>query len=155
VLVVSVLAMAFSGPVLAEVEKVTIRTTGISCGACAVVSEIQFRRMPDIADVAISLSNESITLSYKPGTTFGPRQIRQVLQLLDVGVVQFQIRARGRVQQRGGKRFFIAGKDEFVLAAADNGAAIPVDAPVLIEGIINDRLDPLELRISTFKPLEK
>ena len=43
-------------------------TTGISCGACAGLSEIYFRRMPGIARITISLSKESITLFYKLGT---------------------------------------------------------------------------------------
>jgi hypothetical protein len=36
----------------------------------------------------------------------------------DVKVVRFRIVARGRVYEEGGKRFFVAGKDKFLLVAS-------------------------------------
>ena len=109
--------------------------------------------MAGVHKVTISLAKEAITLSYKPGATFSPRQLRDVLQPLEVGIVQFQISARGRVQEQSGKRFFIAGKDKFVLVTTENTPTIPLDTPHLIEAILNDRPDPMELLILTFKPL--
>ena len=50
------LVLAASVPVSAQVEKVAMRTTGISCGVCAGLSEIYFRRLPGVAGVKISLS---------------------------------------------------------------------------------------------------
>ncbi len=35
-------------PAAAQVEKVAIKTTGISCGTCAAVSEVYLRRLPSI-----------------------------------------------------------------------------------------------------------
>lgn len=141
-------------PVWAQVEKVAMRTTGISCGVCAVVSEINFKRMGGVDKVTISLSQEAILISYKPGATFSPQGIREVLQPLKVGVAQFQISARGRVRERGGKRCFVAGQDTFLIAPAANSPAIPPDTPVLIEGILNDRRDPMEVKILNFKLLK-
>ena len=65
--------------------------------------------------------------------------------------MQFQISARGRVQEQGGKRFFVAGKDKFVLAAAGNPSGIPAGTPISIEAILNDRVDPREVRILNFR----
>ena len=149
----AVLLWALAMPVSAQVEKVAMRTTGISCGVCAAVSEINFKRLPGIDKVSISLAKEAILLTYKPGATFNPQAIREVLRPLEVGVVQFQISARGRVQEQGGKRFFIAAKDKFVLPASANAPGIPLDAPVLVEAILNDRTDPMEVKILNFKPL--
>jgi hypothetical protein len=154
-LLASALLLASIRPVMAQVERVAIRTTGISCGVCALVSEIHFKRMAGVEKVTISRSEEAILLSYKPGAAFAPRRIREVLQPLEVGVVQFQITARGRVQEGGGKRLFIAGQDRFVLAPAGDAPAIPPGAPLRIEGIVNDRLDPMELKILDFKPLKQ
>ena len=148
------LALASALPGFAQVEKVAMRTTGISCGVCAGLSEIYFKRLPGVDKVAISLSKEAIMLTYKPGAAFDPRAIRKVLEPLEVGVVQFQISARGRVQEQGGKRFFVAGRDRFAVADAANAPAIPLDAPVAVEAILNDRLDPMEVRILNFKPLK-
>src|SRR3954468_18731873 len=88
--------LASSGSAFAQVEKVAVRTTGISCGTCAAFSEIYLRRLAGVEAVKISLSNEAILVSYKPGAAFQPKQIRDVLKRTDVGVLQFQITARGR-----------------------------------------------------------
>jgi copper chaperone CopZ len=154
-LLVSALALASAVPVAAQVEKVAMHTTGISCGVCAAVSEISFKRIPGVDKVSISLSQEAIMLSYKPGATFDPQGIRKVLQPLEVGVVQFQISARGRVQERDGKRFFVAGKDRFVLSQVANAPAIPSDTPILIEGILNDHVHPMEVKILNFKTIDR
>ena len=139
-------------PANAQVDKVAIRTSGISCGTCAAVSEFYLRRMPSIDKISISLKNEAVMVSYKPGSTFQPKDLREVFQKTDVTVTQFQISAQGRVQEQAGKRFFIAGKDKFVLAADAKTSQLPVDSPITIEAIVNDRAAPMELHIMTFKP---
>src|SRR5262245_28156438 len=107
----SVLLLTSTVPLWAQVEKVAISATGISCGVCAAISEIHFKRMAGVDRVAISLAKEVIVISYKPGADFSPQRIREVLQPLEVGVVQFQISARGCIQEQSGKRFFMAGRD--------------------------------------------
>jgi len=149
------LVVALTTPSFAQVEKVAMRTTGISCGLCAGLSEYYFKRMDGVDKVTISLSQEAIMLTYKPGATFAPAAIRRVLKSLEVGVVQFEINAQGRVQEQGGKRFFVAGKNKFVLAAAGNAPAIPLAAPVSIEAILNDHLDPMEVKILSFRALKQ
>ena len=145
---------AMAVPAMAQVERVAIRTTGISCGTCAAVSEIYLKRLPNIDKVAISMKNEAVMVSYKAGATFQPKDLRDVLKKTEVGVNQFQISARGRVQEQAGKRFFIAGKDKFLLVTGSNSPQIPLDTPVTIEAVANDRVDPIELRVMTFKPAE-
>src|SRR5439155_1971087 len=41
-------------PAAVQLEKVAIKTTGISCGTCAAVSEIYLRRLPSIDKINIS-----------------------------------------------------------------------------------------------------
>jgi copper chaperone CopZ len=151
-LLLSVLLVTSTLPMLAQVEKVAMLTTGISCGVCAAVSEVHLKRMAGVDRVAISLAKEEIVIYYKPGAAFSTQRIRDVLQGLDVGVVQVQIRARGYVQERGGKRFFIAGKDKFGLVPVGD-APIPRDTPLLIEAILSDNVDPIQLKMLSFKPL--
>ena len=134
-------------PLSAQVEKVAMRTTGISCGMCAGLSEIYFRRMPGVDQVKISLSQEAVMLTYKPGAAFEPEKIRKILESMEVGVRQFQISARGYVSEQGGARFFIAGKDKFALA----DTSIPVGKPVAIEAILDDRARPMAVRILNFR----
>ena len=144
--------LASVGSAFAQVEKVAVRTTGISCGTCAAFSEIYLRRLAGVDSIKISLSNEAILVSYKPGAAFQPKDIRDVLKRTDVGVLEFQISARGRVQEQGGTRVFVAGKDRFVLAAAANAPQVPSDTAVLIEAIVNDQVNPIELKVMTVKP---
>lgn len=130
-----------------------MRTTGISCGYCAALSELSFRRVPGVDKVSISLSKEAIMLTYKPGATFDPAGIRKILEGWKVGVVQFQISARGRVEEKEGKKFFKASKYEFALTATPNSVDLPLNTPVIIEGILNDRSNPMELKVLNFRHL--
>ena len=147
-LLLAVLLPAAAMTSWAQVEKVAARTKGISCGDCALISEIYLRRLKGVDKVMISKSQEAVLIIYKPGTSFQPWDIRDALARTDVAVAQFQISARGRLQEAGGKSFFVAGNDKFLLVAPPK---IPSDSPVSIEGIVNDRTDPMELKILTFK----
>ena len=128
-----------------------MRTTGISCGLCAGLSEVYFRRLTGVDQVKISLPKEAIMLTYKPGAKFDPQAIRGVLEPLKVGVTQFQISARGQVQEQGGKRFFLAGRDRFILMDAINSPPVPINTPVLIEGILFDQYTPMEVKVLSVK----
>src|ERR1700693_6141945 len=120
-----VMALFLAAPGEGQVEKLAMRTTGISCGICAGLSEIYFHRLPGVDKVKISLSQEAIMLTYKPGAKFDPHAIRKILEPLKVGVVQFQIGVRGQVHQSGGKRILEAGDDKFVVLDAIDSPDVP------------------------------
>ena len=146
------LVLALAMPALAQVEKAAMRTTGISCGVCAVVSEVNIRRIEGVDEITISMSNETLMISYEPDALFESVEIRKVLESLDVGITVFQISARGRVEDQGEKRFFVAGRNRFVLAApTGNAPRVPSDTPVVVEAVLNDQLDPMELTVMAFK----
>jgi copper chaperone CopZ len=147
------LILAPALPALAQVEKAAMKTQGISCGVCAAVSEVYLRKLPGIDQIKISKSNEAVMVSYKPGTSFQPKDLRDALGKTDASITSMQISARGRVQEQAGKQFFIAGKDKFVVVSAPNSPQVPKDTPVLIEAVVNDRANPMELRVMTVKPL--
>jgi hypothetical protein len=149
-LAAAILASALSGS--AQVEKTTMRTTGISCGVCAAVSEFKFRRMPGVDHVTISLPDESITISYKPGAAFSPQLLRQTLEPLSVRILEFRITARGRLQKQTPKPLFVAGKDTFALQA-EKTMVIPTAMPVRIEGILDDQIVPMALKALSFAEL--
>ena len=140
-------------PAHAQVDKAAMGTSGISCGECAAISEVYLRQLAGVDKVTISKSQEVVVLTYKPGSSFHPWDIRDALDRTDVGVVQFQISARGRLQETGGKKYFIAGKDKFILAPTS--VSVPADATVEVQGIVNDKPDPMELKVLTVKPLAK
>jgi hypothetical protein len=137
----------------AQVEKIAMRTTGISCGICAGLSEIYFRRLPGVDQVKISLRTESIMLTYKPGAAFDPEAIRQILEPLKVGVLQFQIGARGQVEQSGGSRFLLAGRYKFALLDAIDSPPAPLNAHVSVEGVLFDHAKPMKLKVLTVKTI--
>jgi hypothetical protein len=149
------IVLVFALPAFSQVEKAAMRTTGISCGTCAAFSEIYLRRLPQIDKITISMSKESILVTYKPGAEFRPQDLRDALGKTDVGIVQLQISARGRIQQQGNKRFFIAGKDKFAVVMPPNAPEVPSDMPVVIEAILNDKVAPMELKVMTFRRLQQ
>jgi len=149
---VAVLLLGASLPVFAQVDKAAMRTSGISCGECAAIAEIYLRRLDGVGAVTIHKAQEIVMITYKPGASFNPFDIRDALDRTDVSVVQFQISARGRVQEQKGKRIFVAGKDKFVLVASPD-VKVPSDTPISIVGNVNDRPDPMELKILTVTPL--
>jgi len=151
---VMVLALTAAIPALAQVDKVGVRTSGISCGDCAAISEIYLRRLQGVDKVVISRSQEVVIVTYKAGTAFQPWDIRDVLEKTEVGVVQIQISAHGHLQEQGAKKFFVAGKDKFLLVASPTSPKIPPDTQVSIEGIVNDHTDPMQLRVLTVNPLK-
>ena len=144
---------AASLPVSGQVEKIAMRTTGISCGICAGLSEVYFHRLPGIDQVKISLRNEAIMLTYKPGAKFDAQAIRKVLEPLKVGVLQFQIGARGDVRESEGKQFLQAGKDRFLIRNTVDSPTLPVGTPLRIEGILFDHATPMEVKVLTFQRL--
>ena len=151
-MLLAMLVVAGNLPAMAQVERVAVRTIKISCGVCAVFSEIYLKQLGTIDKIQISKSQEAVMMTYKPGASFQPADIRSALKKTEVGVAQFQIGARGRVQQEGGKQFFLAGKDKFLLVPRPNSPKIPVGSTISVEGIVNDRPTPMELTVMTFKP---
>lgn len=154
-MLLTMLVMAGSLPAMAQVDRVAMKTIKISCGACAVFSEIYLKQLGTIDKIQISKSQEAVMITYKPGASFQPADIRGALKKTEVGVAQFQIGARGRVQQEGGKQFFVAGKDKFLVVSAPNSPRVPAGSAISIEGVVNDQSKPMELRVLTFKTLQQ
>jgi hypothetical protein len=147
ILTFAALALSVAAPSRAQVEKIAMRTTGISCGICAGLSEIYFHRLQGVDAVKISLRKEAIMLRYKPGARFDPGAIRKILEPLKVGVVQFQVGVRGQVREDGKRRMLAAGTDQFVLLDAIDSPQVPAGVPVHIEGILFDRENPMEIKV--------
>lgn len=130
-----------------------MRTSGISCGVCAGLSELYFRRLSGVDDVKISLPKEAIMLTYKEGAKFDPEAIRRILRPLKVDVVQFQIDVRGQAEEIGGKQILVAGKDRFELLDTIDSPVVPLKMPVRIEGILFDHNTPMKIKVLTVKVL--
>jgi len=154
ILLVLTVILGSAASLQAQVERAAMRTTGISCGMCAALSELYLRQLGGIDKIKISLSQEAIMVSYRAGAAFRPKDIRDALKKTDVGVTEFQISVRGQAQQQNGKRVFLAGKDVFVLVQS-SGPAVPPDTPIMLEGILNDQTSPMELKVLSVKPIEK
>jgi len=111
--------------------------------------ETALRRLEGVDKISISVSEQKFQVTLKPGATFHPADIRAAVGKAGVKVVRFRIDARGRVQEEGGKRYFLAGEDKFLLA----GTAKFPDGSVSIEGTVDDAAAPWELKIIKSKPL--
>jgi copper chaperone CopZ len=154
-ILLSAVMLAAALPAFAQVERSALRTPGISCGTCAAVAEADLRKMAGVDDVVISLPNEAVMVSFKADAVFQPAEIRKILARVEVPIAVFQIRARGRVQEQDGKRYFQAGKDKFVLVPG--GPDAPQVAPetlVEIDATLNDKANPMELKVLAVRPVQ-
>jgi hypothetical protein len=113
--------------------------------------EIALRRLDGVNKIHISIRDQRFEITYKPGATFQPEDIREAVARAEVDVLRFRINARGRVHEEGGNRIFIAGKDNFLLV---DSPKIPSERPISIEGTVDDFAAPLRLTIVQFKPLK-
>ena len=92
-------------------------------------------------------------LYYKPDGLFQPQVFRDIFKPLNVGILKLEITARGRIEVQGAKRTFVSGKDQFVVMDDALGAKIPIGTPILLEGIVDDRVTPMHVTVTAFKPL--
>src|SRR5262245_4589239 len=151
-MLLAIISIIGTVPAVAQVERVAVKTMRLGCGLFAVFSETYLRQIPAVDKIQISKSKEAVMMTYKPGASFQPAEIRTALKKTEVGVAQFQIGARGRLQEQAGKQFFLAGKDRFVIVPAPYSPKIPAGSTVSIEGVVNDASNPMELRVMTVKP---
>jgi hypothetical protein len=125
ILLVTIVFASTAVPANAQVERAAVKTVRLGCGLCAVFSEIYLRQIGTIDKIQISKSQEAVMVTYKPGSSFQPAALRNALKKTEVGVAEIQIGARGRLQEQGGKQFFVAGKDRFVLVSAPKSPKVP------------------------------
>jgi NACalpha-BTF3-like transcription factor len=115
--------------------------------------ELALKRLDGVDKVAISIQRQQFVVLYKPGATFVPKDLRAAVAQASVSVVQFHIQARGQVRAEGGKEFFVAGKDRFLLV---DSPKMPAGTPLLIGGdVLNDSAAPYQLKVIEFRPVDK
>ena len=146
-----VLLCASATPAQGQVDRIVIRTTGISCGMCAAAAEWKLRRVPGVEKLVISLSSETVTLTLTPGADFAIPRIRAVLQSIHVGVERFTITARGRIYDDAAGRFFVAGQEKFRLIGG-NSRALPARQSIRLEAVLDDQMRPMQLNVVGFSP---
>ena len=98
------------------------------------------------------MNTNIVQVTYNPGASFQPQGIRGAVAQVDADVVELQITARGRIEVQGSSRFFVAGKDRFLLTNSDS---IPAGAALSITGTVDDSQKPYKLKIVQSKPLSK
>ena len=151
ILLFSALTLTLSLPAQGQVEKAAIRTMGISCGSCAVFSEVYLRALPGVDKITISLSKEAVMVAYKPGSAFRPAELREALKRSGAGGRQIQVRARGHIERRANEDVLVAGRDRFAISGVPVGLTIPPGVPILVEGIVDDMVNPMQLKILSFR----
>ena len=113
--------------------------------------EIALRRLDGVDKVTISIQQQALSVTLKPGSSFDPRGIRDAVAQADVSILRFYVEARGRVEQKGDERYFVAGKDRFLLVASPD---VPVGEPIWVNALVDDTANPLQVRVNEHKPLK-
>ncbi len=111
--------------------------------------ELALRRLEGVDKVSISIPKQTFSVTLKPGASFLPGEIREAVAQAHVKVLRFQIDAKGQVRTEGSQRYFIAGKNRFLVKTSPT---LPTGVPLAILGVVNDAADPLELEIQESKP---
>jgi len=114
--------------------------------------EIALRRLEGVDKISISIPNQTFEVTYKPGSSFRPWDLRDAVAKAEVDVVRFTISARGQVKVENSQRYFLAGKDKFLLQGPSR---VPVGVPLSVVGTVDDTKEPFQLRIRDFQPLKK
>jgi hypothetical protein len=113
--------------------------------------EVAIRRLEGVDKVAISIAKQMFAVTYKGGASFQPQDLRKAVGAADVEVVRFHISGRGHVEEEETQRFFVAGKDRFMLV---DSPPMPVDTPIGIMGVVDDSTNPIQLKVDDYKLLE-
>ena len=113
--------------------------------------EIALRRLDGVDKVTISIQQQALAVTLKPGSSFDPRGIRDAVAQAEVSILRFYVEARGRVEQKGDERYFVAGKDRFLLVASPE---VPVGEPIWVNALVDDTTVPLQMKVNEHKPLE-
>jgi hypothetical protein len=113
--------------------------------------EVTLRRLEGVEKVVISIEKQVFAITYKGAVKFQPDAIRKAVAAADVGVLRFHVDARGRVEEQGDKRFFLAGQDRFLLV---DSPQVPNDVPVRIIGTVNDSVTPMQIKVDDFQIIE-
>ena len=98
--------------------------------------------------MTISVRNNLVAVDYKPNTSFNPSGIREAVGKVEARVVELQIVALGKVQAQGSDRYFIAGKDRFLLT---DSPKVPLDTMLSVTGTADDSAKPIKLKIVQFQ----
>ncbi len=113
--------------------------------------EIALRRLEGVDKISISISKQRFELTYRPGASFQPWDIRDAVAEAKVKVVRFKITARGRVREEGGSWFFVTARDKFLLVSSPK---ISPGVPIIVEGAVDDAAEPLRLKVLQFKSVK-
>ncbi len=113
--------------------------------------EIALRRLDGVDKVTISIQQQALSVTLKPGSKFDPRGIRDAVAQAGVSILRFHLEARGQVEQKGDERYFVAGKDRFLLVASRD---VPVGEPIWVSALVDDTTNPFQVRVNEHKPLE-
>ncbi|MPY90022.1 MAG: hypothetical protein GEU99_19125 [Luteitalea sp.] len=104
------------------------------------------RRLEGVADISISLSEQTVEVKFTEGhTAFSPKVFRNAAQEAAVEVLTLQIDACGVIEQKASERWLAAGENRFLLV---EGRAVPDGEAVCVSGRLDDRSGPSRLEIT-------
>lgn len=64
----------------AQISKVEIVATGLTCSMCSNAINKQLKALPEVASVATDLNANSFTVEFKQGTTVSPLRLKQSVE---------------------------------------------------------------------------
>jgi|GEM_PF-7089163 hypothetical protein len=135
-------------PAQAQVLSAIADVKGITCALCLPPLEHAARSQPGVGNVKISMSRQTVDMSYAADAPLNFSALDQTLAGLNANVQRLRIVARGHSEQTGGIREFVAGKNRFLLTAAS--PALPQGKPLIVAGLLEQGSGPMQLTVTQF-----
>lgn len=150
---IPILALLFSivlssVPAHAQVLSAIADVKGITCALCLPPLENAARSQPGVGDVKISMSRQTVDMSYAKDAPLNFSALDKTLAGLNANVQRLRIVARGRMEQSGAKREFVAGQNRFLLTTAS--PALPEGKPLIVAGLLEQGSGPMQLTVTQF-----
>jgi len=79
-LVVALVAMVISGNTIAQIKRVDISATGLTCSMCSNAIYKQLESMPQVAEITTDLNTNTFTVLIKEGAVVQPVELRNAVE---------------------------------------------------------------------------
>lgn len=144
-LIGAVLWAIAAAPAFAQLDRVVAEAVkgDIDCLPCAVTIELYLKKVAGVNKVAVSMSKQLVAITFHEGAQFKPKEYREAIMMAEVRVATFHVSMRGKVDQQGGKMYFVAGPNRFLIAKPPKD--LPVGVPLGVMATVDDSTEPFSI----------
>jgi copper chaperone CopZ len=115
----------------------------IDCLPCAVTIEMSLKNVEGVDRISVSMSRQMVAATFKDGARFTPDKYREAIAKAEVRVKAFSVVMRGTAAQDGGKTYFVAGDNRFLVENPPSN--LPLGKLVKVTAAVDDSAQPYKI----------